>query len=191
MPQRQRSPASSRASIVAVRDATPADHAAIREVVQAAYRPYAAKLPPTAFRAYLADLLDIDAHARAGQLLVATVDDRVAGSVVFYPDASAQGLGWPTGWAGGRALAVHPDRRRHGAGTALMAELERRALACGAPAFAFHTSQFMTTAIALYERLGYRRRPAFDLDISARYGIQDSTPWCALAYTRRPAADAA
>ena len=63
------------------------------------------------YRRYLADLLDVDRHARDGQLLVAEVDGVVLGSGAFYPDASIQGLGWPRGWAGGRALAVHPRAR--------------------------------------------------------------------------------
>ena len=53
-----------------------------------------------------------------GSCMVAEVDGVVRGSGAFYPDASIQGLGWPSGWAGGRALAVHPQaaspRRRAG-----------------------------------------------------------------------------
>jgi len=33
----------------------------------------------------------------------------------------------------------------------------------------------MTTARALYERLGYRRAPAFDIDVNVHYGI-DAAP---------------
>jgi hypothetical protein len=58
--------------------------------------------------------------------------------------------------------------------------------------FAFHTAEFMTTAIALYERLGYLRAPEFDIDINAHYGVHARRPWRALAYLRPlVAADAA
>ncbi len=54
----------------------------------------------------------------------------------------------------------------------------------GAPVFAFHTSGFMTTARALYERLGYRRAPEFDRDLGAYFGVRSSVPWMALAYLK-------
>ena len=30
----------------------------------------------------------------------------------------------------------------------------------------------MTTAVALYERLGYCRAPRFDIDVNAHYGVR-------------------
>ena len=103
-------------------------------------------------------------------------DGRIRGFGAFYPDASVQGLGWPPGWAGGRALAVHPDARGHGVARALLAACERLARESGAPVFAFHTASFMTGAIALYERLGYRRAPEFDFDMAARYSRFGAAP---------------
>jgi ribosomal protein S18 acetylase RimI-like enzyme len=40
----------------------------------------------------------------------------------------------------------------------------------------------MTDAIALYERLGFRRVPEFDFDMAARYGGTGAAPITALAY---------
>jgi len=67
----------------------------------------------------------------------------------------------------------------------LLTALEDRARAAGAGVFAFHTSAFMTTAVALYERLGYCRAPRFDIDVNAHYGVPAARPWPALAYLRR------
>jgi hypothetical protein len=94
-----------------VRIAGPADYPAIRDVVIAAYGQYADVIPPDIFPRYLADLLDLEKHASHGRLLVVEVDDRVCAFAAFYPDASVQGAGFPPGWAGGRALAVHPAVR--------------------------------------------------------------------------------
>ena len=54
----------------------------------------------------------------------------------------------------------------------------------GAPVFAFHTASFMTSAIALYERLGYRRAPEFDFDMAAHYGRIGAAPITSIAYVR-------
>jgi GNAT superfamily N-acetyltransferase len=167
-----------------VRDAVPADYPAIREVVIAAYRQYADLIARDIFSPYLADLLDLERHAGNGRLLVAEVDDQVRGFAAFYPDASVQGFGLPPGWASGRALAVHPDVRGHGVARALLAAVERLAREAGAPVFAFHTASFMTGAIALYDRLGYRRAPEFDFDMAARFGRFGAAPIKSIAYFR-------
>jgi hypothetical protein len=72
-----------------------------------------------------------------------------------------------------------------------MADFESRAREVGAPVFAFHTASFMTTARALYERLGYCRAPAFDHDMNAHYGVRATQGWTALAYRKHVAAGSA
>jgi GNAT superfamily N-acetyltransferase len=153
-------------------------------VVREAYGEYADVLPRKLYRRYLSDLLDLDLHAHFGRLIVAEVDGRVAGSAAYYPDASLQGLGWPRGWAGGRALAVRRRARHHGVATALMARCEELARAAGAPVFAFHTAPFMTGAIALYESLGYHRAPEYDLDVSEHFGEVGDEPIRVLGFTK-------
>jgi len=167
-----------------VRDAVPADYPEIRRVIIAAYLQYAGLIAADVFSPYLADLLDLDTHARHGHLIVVEADGRIRGFGAFYPDATAQGLGWPPGWASGRALAVHPGARGRGVARALIAATERLAQESGAPVFAFHTASFMTDAIALYDRLGFRRAPEFDFDMAARYGGTGTTPITSLAYLR-------
>jgi predicted N-acetyltransferase YhbS len=149
---------------LSVRDARPADHPAVRGVLLAAYREYASVLPPAAFDRYLADLLDLDGRARTGRLLVAERDRRVVGTVTYYDDAAAEGVGWPSGWAGLRALGVDPAARRLGIGQALMDACLERARAAGAAVLCLHTTEFMTAAVAMYLGMGFRRVPSFDFD---------------------------
>jgi ribosomal protein S18 acetylase RimI-like enzyme len=165
-----------------VRAAVPADHPGISEVVTAAYRQYADLIPPDIFSPYLADLLDLDTHARHGKLYVVEAGERVCAFGAFYPDGSTQGF--PPGWASGRALAVHPDARGNGVARALLATGEHLALQAGAPVLAFHTHSYMTGAIALYERLGYRRAPEFDIDLAAKYGRPGAKQVPVFAYLR-------
>ena len=171
-------------AVLVVRDAVPADYPAIRDIVLVAYRQYAELIAPDIFSAYLADLLDLDTHARHGRLFVVEADHRVCAFGAWYPDASVQGVGLPPGWASGRALAVHPAARGNGAARALLSAGERLAREAGAPVLAFHTVSFMTGAISLYERLGYRRAPEFDFDWAARHGGSGATPITAVAFLR-------
>lgn len=173
-----------RAGTLTIRPAARADRAAIRDVLLAAYGQYAGVMAADLFPRYLADLLDLDQHARHGQVLVAELAGQVRGSAAFYPDSSVQGFGWPRGWAGGRGLAVHPTARRRGIAEALLARCEDLARNHRAPVFGFHTASFMGSAIALYERLGYRRSPRFDVDLSARFGGFGAAPIHAFAYVR-------
>jgi GNAT superfamily N-acetyltransferase len=167
-----------------VRDAVPADYPAIRDVVAAAYSQYADLIGPDFFSSYLADLSDLERHARLGRLFVVESGERVRGFAAFYPDASLQGFGLSSGWASGRALAVHPAARGLGVARTLLATSECLAREAGAPVFAFHTASFMTSAIALYEQLGYRRAPEFDFDMAAHFGRSATTPIMSIAYLR-------
>ena len=174
-----------RDSFLFIRDAVPADYPAIRDVIAAAYGQYRYLIARGVFEPYLADLLDVERHAHHGRWFIVENDGQVRGAVAFYPDASVQGFGLPPRWAGARALAIHPAARGRGIARALLATCERLARDSGAPAFAFHTASFMTSAIALYERLPYRRAPEFDFDMAARFGGSAAAPIMAIAYFRR------
>jgi GNAT superfamily N-acetyltransferase len=167
-----------------IRDATADDRGDIHDILLDSYGPYRAHIAPEVFTRYVADLHDLTRHVGRGRLLVAELDDGVAGYVSFYREAAAQGMGWPVGWAGGRGLGVRPAARGQGIAVALLGACVEQGRAQGSPVFAFHTSAFMSTAVALYERLGYRRAPGFDLDMNAHYGHHGGPAWTALAYLR-------
>jgi predicted N-acetyltransferase YhbS/SAM-dependent methyltransferase len=151
-----------------IRTAAPADHQAIRRVIEAAYREYQDELGPELHAAYLTNLLEFDDRGES-VLLVAEVDGAIAGTVTLYPDASAIGFGWPAGWAAIRALAVDPTWRGHGIGRRLIEACIDRAV--HASAIGLHTAALMTSAIALYERAGFRRDPDLDVEASSVLGI--------------------
>src|SRR5215218_345966 len=163
-----------------VRDASASDRRAVRAVLLAAYREYAASLPPAVFGPYLADVLDLEAREDVGRLLVAERAGRVVGAVTWYGDA--EGLGWPSGWAGLRALGVDPAARGHGVGRALVEACRRWALAAGAPVLCLHTAGFMAAAVALYEAMGFRRDPSFDFEATSHLRVGGIQPVRILAY---------
>jgi hypothetical protein len=80
---------------VEVRNAGRSDLPAARRVLLAAYQEYAEVLPPAVFGRYLTDILDVEARARTGRVLVAEHGRKVVGTVTFYPDAAAEGFGRP------------------------------------------------------------------------------------------------
>jgi len=151
-----------RNNTLVVRGAEPADHEAIGGVVLGAYARYAGRLVPEVFSRYLDDVLDLGTHASYGRLLVAATQERILGFAAFYPDASVQDSGFPSGWASVRVLAVYPGAGDADVTRALLSACEHLAAQAGAPVLAIRTAGFMTDAIAGYERLGYRRSPDFD-----------------------------
>jgi GNAT superfamily N-acetyltransferase/quercetin dioxygenase-like cupin family protein len=167
---------------VEVRDAGRSDLLAVRRVLLAAYQEYATALPPAVFGRYLAEILDVEGRFGDGRLLVAEHGGRVVGTVTYYGDATAEGLGWPAGWAGLRALGVEPPARGLGIGRVLVEACRRRAVAAGAPVLCLHTDPFMTAAVALYERMGFRREPAHDFDATRRLRLSGVRPVPILAY---------
>lgn len=165
-----------------MREANRSDHQAIREVIAAAYRQYALVLPPVVFDGYLADLLDLDSRADDSRLLVAERAGRVVGTVTFFEDAAREGLGWPSGWAGLRALAVDPAARGLGIGRMLMEACRDRARAAGAKVLCLHTASFMAAAVAIYQDMGFQRAPAFDFSPTGHLGVEADTDVRVIAY---------
>jgi predicted N-acetyltransferase YhbS len=169
-----------RAAAVSVRDAEPSDHERIRDLLAAAYRQFASALEPAVYDRYIADILDLEARTRAGDLLVAERAGRIVGTVTFYGEARSEGFGWPPGWAGLRALGVDPAARGLGVGRLLMEACVDRARRSGATVLCLHTSEVMTAAVALYETMGFRRLPSFDFTVGRPR--TDGQPVTVIAY---------
>jgi predicted N-acetyltransferase YhbS/SAM-dependent methyltransferase len=156
---------SSSRPLASIRTASPADIDAIRKVTARAYAEYEGVLAPDLYRDYLANLLDVGRRADDGAtVLIAEADDRIVGTVSLYLDAGPTGFGWPTGWAAIRALAVDPDQQGHGTARRLVEAAIERATAGASPVLGLHTAEFMAAAVRLYERLGFTRDAAFDVE---------------------------
>ncbi|WP_426564347.1 GNAT family N-acetyltransferase [Angustibacter sp. McL0619] len=168
-----------------MRQARRTEHGTIRSLLTSAYWQFADTVPAPVFARYLDDLLDLDRHAEHGTIMVAESGGRIYGSGTFYPDAAVQGLGLPSGWAGGRGLAVRPQTRGLGIARALVEASRGMARETGAPVFAFHSAVFMTAARDLYTGLGFERAPRYDVDLAEHYGFPELAPIPVLAFVDR------
>jgi ribosomal protein S18 acetylase RimI-like enzyme len=107
----------------------------------------AADAPPTVGENPQA--LSVLLHTDGDALLVAEVDGAVVGSLI---------AGWD-GWRGSfYRLAVHPDRRRQGLGTALLREGERRLLERGAARLTAIVIDDDPAALEFWLAAGYSRQ---------------------------------
>lgn len=170
---------------VAVREAQEVELERVIAVLRAANAEFEAVVPAAFYRAYLANVLDVQSRRAEAQLLIAELGEarRIVGAITLYPDASLEGWGWPVGWSGIRAVAVEPSARGLGIGRRLTDMCIERSRALGAPAVCLHTAPFMEVAIQMYESVGFRRAPEYDGDAGDMVGSRAGEPRiAALAY---------
>jgi GNAT superfamily N-acetyltransferase len=117
----------------------------------------------TSWARYLAEMADAAGRAAQGELLVAVEDGRVLGTVTLY--LAPGSMQWRPDDAMLRLLAVDPAARGRGIGRALFRACLDRARAAGKRRMALHTTEWMATARAMYERAGFHREPEGDVRI--------------------------
>jgi len=114
--------------------------------------------------AYLADLVHVAERFEVAETYVGIEHGLIVGSIAFYPDVVLEGWSsFPAGWAGFRALAVHPDARGTGVGRRLVERCIARTAEVGAPTLGLHTIELLADAVRLYEKVGFVRCPEYDL----------------------------
>jgi GNAT superfamily N-acetyltransferase len=152
---------------VEIRIVRPDEHERLGEITVVAYR---AINPPHAdgdLEEYEAELRDVAGRAAGADVLVAVDGDgAVLGGVTYVPDPSSPWAEFEdTDAAGIRMLAVAPEAQGRGVGEALTRACIDRAVAAGRGQVMLHSTDWMTTAHRIYERLGFQRDPSFDRQI--------------------------
>ena len=151
-----------------VRDSREEELDQVALLMRDAYQEYRAAFPAELWEGYLRDIMDVRSRIGISELIVAEdispgVGARLVGAVTFYPDASQSGqASWPSGWAGLRLLAVHPEARGMGIGRVLMDECLGRSRQLAVPTLGLHTTEMMSVARSMYERMGFVRVPEYD-----------------------------
>ena len=112
---------------------------------------------------YAAELRAADQRAAEADLVVAgTPDGRLLGTVTFVLPGSPWAEVSRPGEAEFRMLAVSPDHRGKGVGSALAQWCVDRAREQGCTAVALSSLTTMATAHRMYERMGFERAPERD-----------------------------
>ena len=147
---------------------TAADHAAVGRLLLEAYADYAERMGPVAWPHLREGLM-----AAAGRLTNAEIAgvrgaDGLDAVVFYFPPGQSDGVIFPKAWASLRLLGVAPAARRQGLSRRLTEWCIDRAGSAGAAQIGLHTSEAMTTARGLYERMGF----VVDGDLPANFGLR-------------------
>jgi ribosomal protein S18 acetylase RimI-like enzyme len=159
---------------VEIRSVRPDEHERLGEITVAAYR---AINPPSAdadLADYEADLRDVAGRAAGADVLVAVDGDgAVLGGVTYVPGPSSPSSEFDDPDAASiRMLAVAPEAQGRGVGEALTRACIDRAVASGRARLLLHSTDWMTTAHRIYERLGFRRDPSLDWQIEDEFWLR-------------------
>jgi ribosomal protein S18 acetylase RimI-like enzyme len=130
--------------------ASVSDAEEIAHVLLAAFRDFEALYTPDAFRATTPDAKQIADRVADGPVWVAKEGETVVGTVSAIERGEEVYI---------RSMAVLPGARGRGVGRQLLAQVEAFAVSRDARRLSLTTTPFLTAAIRLYERAGFRRAP--------------------------------
>jgi GNAT superfamily N-acetyltransferase len=150
------------------------EHERLGEITVAAYR---AINPPHAdadLDEYQAELRDVAGRAAGADVLVAVDGEgAVLGGVTYVPGPSSAWAEFDGADAAGiRMLAVAPEAQGRGVGEALTRACIDRAVAAGRVEILLHSTEWMTTAHRIYERLGFVRDPSLDWEVEGQFWLR-------------------
>ena len=115
---------------------------------------------------------DAEAALSEGELYVALIGDKLAGTAIINQKPAPEYFGEPwrvdCEWSEAlivHTLATHPDYQRNGVAAALLRHAEKLARQRGYRAIRLDGYRENTTAFALYEKLGYKFVGMVDLNL--------------------------
>lgn len=149
-----------------LREFVPADAAWVDALGVAAFEQYQGFYSDwPALKARLATMSSLAEH---GEIIIAELDGRPVGWVAYIGPGKPKSDFYKSEWAVMRMLVVSPSVQGKGVGRRLADECIRRARRDGAGVFALHTSDMMTVARPMYERMGF----ALHADAPTTYGVK-------------------
>jgi GNAT superfamily N-acetyltransferase len=105
--------------------------------------------------AMLAGLSKTSDLSASGEVIIADLQDRLAGAVAYFGPNSQKAAFFDQRWPIIRMLVVDPAFRGKGIGRALSDACIARAKRDGSPIIALHTSPIMSVALPMYLKMGF------------------------------------
>lgn len=154
-----------------IREARPEDDTAIGELLVEAYvTQYARKMPEVVYTEERKRALrDVAGKRAVATVLVAEVEDVVAGTVSLFPPGAPGSQVWRPNTANLRHLATAVRYHGLGLGRPLMDAAENLARQWGVDAVALHVRRGVEGVANMYQRRGYVRTPEGDIDTPSMY----------------------
>jgi ribosomal protein S18 acetylase RimI-like enzyme len=151
-----------------IRQASSEDFESIAALNIAAFVQFAPTLSPESWQAMQRNLVNIAERSQSAQFLIHRQEDAVVGSVAYCPAGNGDSSIFRPDMASALLLAVHPRYRGKGLAKALMALCISKARNDGAADVGLFTSELMSAAHHLYQRLGFQ----LDVELPRRHGLR-------------------
>jgi ribosomal protein S18 acetylase RimI-like enzyme len=136
------------ATRVKLKRAKEADTKIIAQILLQAFAEFESLYTKEAFAATVLQAPAVLTRIREGPVLVGSIGRRVVGTVSAVQRETGVYV---------RGMAVVPEARGLGIGRLFLGEVESFARACGANRLFLSTTPFLTSAILLYQKCGFRR----------------------------------
>lgn len=147
---------------------TEADHASVRRLLLEAYADYAERIGPDAWARLQDGLAQATDRLRDAEIAGVRGLDGLEAAVFYFSPGMSDGSIFPREWASLRLLGVARSARGRGLSRRLTEWCIARARQQGATQIGLHTSEAMTTARGLYERMGF----VVDGELSMNFGLR-------------------
>jgi ribosomal protein S18 acetylase RimI-like enzyme len=138
-----------------IRDYRSSDEAEVNRIAVAAFEQFHADYDD--WPAMRANVSRASALGAKGEIIVAEVQNRVAGAVTYFGPNVEKAAFFDSSWPIIRMLVVDPAARGQGLGHALTSECIVRAKRDRSPIIALHTSPIMTVALPMYLKMGFSK----------------------------------
>ncbi len=155
--------------LFALRPYRPADAPAIDALAVAAFEQF--KDAYTDWPTFKDRIAAMSALAAHGEIIVAEQGTRLLGAVAYIAPHQPKSAFFDAAWPIMRMLVVAPEARGLGVGRALADECITRARRDKAAVFALHTSELMSVALPMYQRMGFAWHAAAPDIHGVAYGI--------------------
>jgi ribosomal protein S18 acetylase RimI-like enzyme len=141
----------------------------ISQLLIEAYADFAAALGPVAWADMRQRLTQVTSLGESAHIFVAEAEaiELLLGTVAYFPPGTAQDDRFPADWAVIKLLGVRSQYRGKGIARRLMIACLEQARQDGVAIVGLHTSEWMTAAQQLYQRLGFQKKDK----LSAIYGV--------------------